>query len=554
MPSLGAADQTSMRQLLVFVVLVIASLASGSAARAVAPPVFSAAQVLARGGQDAVVAMGAAGDAVVAWSGQRGGVFVTRRAAAGGAFSAPIEIAGERAANMSLRIARNDRGDLALAWMRSTPTSDGYAVGSLRLAVASAGETFGGPEDVPLAERDRVVEQNVVGGLDISSGPRLALAADGTVVVGYMDSDRAADADRAIAAIRPPGGPFGAAQVLARRVIAPPAIAADGIGHLYALWPATPQGAAPRAGRIAYVAEAGPGAGFGPPRALSDPALDASNGAALPQLAANRAGTVVAMWNGGHPGELFPSRVDVALREAGGPWPAPQRVSTGGMAMRATVALNDRGDAVVAWPNLPFLVSAFRPAGGSFGAPAGGFGAPGSMEEMPMAIDALGVTLIVRRVDEQFRERIAAVLRRRDAAPAAEVDISPRGTVVSSPAVATDPFGNGLVVWTAPGAGGGAVNAAAYSALAPAVAQLRVGSREFRLRVTEPARIRITVRRGAKGRSASQTAVVRAGVSKLAFVANVRRLLRRPGSYSATIRTRDAGPLAGTVGIRFRRR
>jgi hypothetical protein len=555
MPRRLPVDETSMRQLPLAIVVMLAALAPATAARADAPAVFSPPQLLAGGGQDPVVAMGAGGDAVVAWSGLRGGVFVARRAAAGGPFTAPVQVAADQAENMSLRLARNDRGDLALAWTGTTPGPDGYPVAVMRFAFAPAGGPFGDAEDVPLAGRDPAVEDNVVGGLGVF-GTRLALAADGTAVVAYMDTDRVADADRAVAAIRPPGGPFGAAQVLGRRVIAPPAVAADGLGHLYALWPATPPGAGAYTPRVAFVAEALPGAGFGAPVALSDPRLDASNGAALPQLAANRRGAVIAMWNGGRFGDLFPSRIDVALREPGRAWPAPQQIPTNGagLVMRATVALNDRGDAVVAWPNQPFVMSSFRPAGGSFGAPAGGIGVGGSFEEMPMALDALGVTLVVRRVDDQFAPHIAAMLRRRDGAPERDVAISPRGTYVSSPAVATDPYGNGLVVWTTVGRSGGAVLSAAYSALAPAVSQLRVGSREFRLRVTEPARVRITVRRGTKGRSASQTAVVRATASKLAFATAVRRLLTHRGRYTATIRTRDAGPQAATTKIRFRRR
>jgi hypothetical protein len=525
------------------------------ASASAAPPVFSAGQVLATGGQDAVVAMGAAGDAIVAWSGVSGGIYMTRRDAVGSAFTAPVCVADDRAVEQTLRIARNDRGDVALAWMPAPAVLDGYNVDPLRLVVAEAGRGVGAVEDVPAAPRDPVVVANIVSPLQVSSGPRLALGADGTAAVGFRDADRAADSDRAIVAMRPPGGPIGPAQVLGRRAISPPELAADGLGRLHALWPATPPGAPANAARLAYVAEALPGTSFGPPRAISDPALDASNGAAAPQLAANRAGAVIAIWNGGRPGQLFPDRVDVALRPAGGDWPVPQLVSRpGASALRATAALNDRGDAVAAWTVGDSIATAFRPAGGAFGSQFDASVPVASIEEMPMAIDALGVTLIVRRVDAQHDERIGALLRRRGGAAENDVDVSRRGIPVSPPAVATDPYGNGLVVWTALGPGNGSVVAAAYSALPPVLDGLRVGTRQFRFSVSEAARLRITVKRSGRGAAASQTAVVRAGAARLTFTNAVKRALRRPGRYTATIRTRDAGPRAGTVKIRFRRR
>jgi hypothetical protein len=276
----------------------------------------------------------------------------------------------------------------------------------------------------------------------------------------------------------------------------------------------------------------------------------------MPQIVANDRGDALAVWNGSGtpgPGSLFPDRVDMAQHPAGGDWSAPVRIDRGGSPMRATAAINARGDAVVAWSGGQDVTTSFRPAGDAFG-PA--FFAPvrdGAIDEMPLALDALGVTLAVRRVETQGSEHIAALLRRRDARPETDVTVSPPGIPVNVPTVATDPFGNGVVVWSAVGNANGAIEAATYSALAPAVDELRVGAREFRFRASEPANVRLTVR-NARGRSATQTTVARPAANHIAFAARVRRLLRAKGRYTVTVRTRDAGPTTGTLRFRIRRR
>lgn len=536
--------------LLLVLVALVASLAAAQPAVAAAP-VFGAPQVIAGGGELARAVMGPGGDALVAWSGQTGGLFVSRRAALGGPFSEPVRISAIAAAS-SLQLARNDRGDIAIAWGGRSPEHP-YLV-----AIAAPGEPFGAPEDVPVPPRGPDALKNIVEDSRSLGSPQLAVGADGTIAVGYADRDAWANLTRTVVSVRPPGGRFGPPQVLLAAEapsngVGPstgePRLAADGLGRIHAAWIVQPD-ANPATPPRVVAAEAAPGEPFGAPRVISDPALRVTSH--VPQLVANRRGDVVATWNGtGTRIALFPTRVEVVQRSATDDWSAPQLISQPGReAYYPTAAVNDRGDAVVAWfAHMGGTTTSFRPAGGGFGPPAPSVFGGSLPEEIPVALDALGVSVAVR-IDGQVR----AAVRRRDAPNEGESAISPAAAIASSPAVAMDRFGNGIAVWTTLRSRVGYITTSAYSALPPAIERLRVGSREFRFKASEAAHMRITVRRVHGGRSASQTSDARLGANKLAFAASMRRLLRRGGRYTATIRTRDAGPRTGTTKVRFRRR
>jgi len=535
------------RHLLACLALLIATLLLESPAAAAPSAAFSAPQVLANQGQHATAAMGPGGDVVVAWAGARGGVFAARRDALGGPYSSAVRISDDRISPFDpIRLARNDRGDVAIAWIRAYTGQDSPAV--VRVAVAAAGTRgFGAPQDVASGEAVRHVA--------------LAVAPDGTTAISFVQARPPAGA---YAAQRSAAGAVSAPQLLTSRTLGLGVqLAATPDGGLHAIWLADTSGA-PGTTRLSAVnvAEARPGTTWGPAGRLSDPAWTSGDGGSggLPQIVANRRGELIATWADSVPGSnFFQSRAEVAVRRAGGGWSAPQELAGPFKVVRSvSPAINDAGDAVVSWGDLSHVETTFRPAGGRFGGRLNTqVPASPDLEGMAIGLDALGVTLIVRRQvvgNTEGPGQMFALVRRRDANPEPDIAISAVEQAISSPAIATDPFGNGVIVWTSRG-GSQPVTAVAYSALPPLVARVRAGSRELRFRASEPAKMRISVRRDVRrGKSASQTAVAKPGANKVRYSSRMRKLLRKKGRYVATIRTRDAGPRSSTIKVRFRRR
>lgn len=105
-----------------------------------------------------------------------------------------------------------------------------------------------------------------------------------------------------------------------------------------------------------------------------------------PQVAADRRGTVTVVWLTGRAGRM--DGVAAARHPAGGRWTRPARLTGDGATAyavgEAVLDVNPRGDAVVAWASRdrrdrPWRVrSAYRPAGGRWGAPAAVTPADGS--------------------------------------------------------------------------------------------------------------------------------------------------------------------------------
>jgi len=219
----------------------------------------------------------------------------------------------------------------------------------------------------------------------------------------------------------------------------------------------------------------------------------------------------------------------------------------------ATLAINDRGDAIAAWSSNEGNTTSFRPADGGFGPPvlpsvagptAGGFA---------IALDALGDSIALRGDGQQGFGQF----RSRDGAPEPEFAITERVDAYNlySLNLAMDRFGNGIVVWTTYRDGRIFLRAAGYSAMPPTISGVRVSARKLRLRASEPARLRISVkRRGGSGRTLSQTTKARPGVNRLRLSTRVRRMLKRRGRYLVTIRSGDAGPRKATKRVRYRRR
>jgi hypothetical protein len=115
-------------------------------------------------------------------------------------------------------------------------------------------------------------------------------------------------------------------------------------------------------------------------------------------------------------------------------------------------------------------------------------------------------------------------------------------------ALGTDALGNGVLIWTEDQRD---IHAAAFSERPPSIGAVAITPDTISLRISEPARLRITLR--ARGRAATQrTAIRRAGRTVLALTPAMRRIARTH-TFSATIRAQDAGPRASRRTIHIRR-
>jgi hypothetical protein len=222
--------------------------------------------------------------------------------------------------------------------------------------------------------------------------------------------------------------------------------------------------------------------------------------------------------------------------------------------IRPAGALDDRGDALVSWTDGNAHAS-FRPAGGDWGPATGAFARQGTVEQFPLALDADGAGLLVSAVTRSAGtvDTIAAFVIPRGGTLGSAITVSGGEEPVSRPRIATDALGNGLVVWfRGPVGRSSTLFAAGYSARPPAVTAFKARKAAFSLRVSEPARVTITV--WGRHRHASAAARVWRGANKVPFRGKVRSLLRRHGRYRATVRARDAGPRASRPRtIKFKR-
>ena len=110
---------------------------------------------------------------------------------------------------------------------------------------------------------------------------------------------------------------------------------------------------------------------FGEPETISPEGVEASE----PQIATDERGNAIAVWTAGPDGG---HEVVAALRPAGGPWGAPQTLSSAGEdSTSPQVVFDERDNALVAWTSFETAATgsggtarvraSFRPRGGAFG-------------------------------------------------------------------------------------------------------------------------------------------------------------------------------------------
>src|SRR3954454_5207397 len=494
------------------------------AAASAAPPLFSQPSpvgghgpVLASGGprsggggspEPLQVALGPNGEATVAWLGAGGDqgqpLLVAERPPGGGASGAPVELSAD--GRYPIALARNDGGVRAIAWPG-------------KLSVAPAGGSFGQSETVPIPPRAPVTRPEYEDSRTIWTGS-VAVASDGSVLLAYTDSDSRADNQRAVTVLRRPDGTWTEPQILDDYAPSPQVIA-DAAGGLHVMWTGAPRTASEPI--VPYVADAGADGQFAPGHPVSRPDWRSAG-----LLTSNRRGDLLVTWSAQVPTPVIGS----TYRPAGGDWQSPQ-VLYGDIPYgeRPSGALDDRGDAAVAWTNGDAFARS-RPAGNAWGPTSTTFVRQGSLSSYQLAMDPNGTGLLLSAAcrSEGTIDTIAALALPRGAALEPVVRVSRGVDPVSQPAVATDAFGNGLVVWLrGPRNEQSTVFAAGYSAAPPNVTGLAAKHNAFALKVSEPARLSVTL--SGRHRRATQWSRVRPGKNTLPFRGRVRSLLARHGRY-----------------------
>jgi hypothetical protein len=187
------------------------------------------------------------------------------------------------------------------------------------------------------------------------------------------------------------------------------------------------------------------GGAFSTPQTLSDP----SEPSASPDVASDAQDDAVAVWlqfDGAN------YRVLAAYRPAGGSFGAPQTLSPAGYeAGEPRVAMNATGEAVIVWSlasGLSEEVQASTAApGGAFGAPVALTG-PTSVANVPqVALDSHGDTIAVWEGWDGANVRIEATTRPAGGGFGEPQYLSPAGNNAGAPQVAFDASGDALAVW-----------------------------------------------------------------------------------------------------------
>ena len=182
---------------------------------------------------------------------------------------------------------------------------------------------------------------------------------------------------------------------------------------------------------------------------LSEPAFSAYVVAGEPRVAFDSRGDAVAVWTRKNTGT--DRSVQSAIRPAAGSWQAPVNLSEEGDAAEPEVALDPRGDAVSVWrTSIPghrdLIQSAFRPAGGSWQAPATFPETETNSNEPEVAIDPEGNAVSVWTTSIATNNVIRSAFRPSGGAWQPPVNLAESHNA-RQPQVAVDPQGDALAIW-----------------------------------------------------------------------------------------------------------
>jgi len=276
----------------------------------------------------ASLAVGPDGTVIVAWKEERAGeetlVHVAVRPP-GGSFAEPESVPAPGIGVWGPRAAASPQGAL-VAWSGECPLFDPEARRNATAVSIGLDGTIWAPEEVT---GSKCPDAGIELAMDDQGGAVLLI--NGSLEIGGVR-----------AALRPPGGPFAAAEVISGAEPADFAeLGVDGSGRAVAVWPIFEDGEA--VGRQAVVRE--PGGGFKPPRGVR------GSGAIQAPLAMNRAGHALTLWR------QFPSSRLAASYMAPGGWFGPRELVTERLPRHAvtipSATVSPEGDALAAWSRPP---------------------------------------------------------------------------------------------------------------------------------------------------------------------------------------------------------
>ena len=295
--------------------------------------------------------------------------------------------------------------------------------------------------------------------------PRVAAGASAVVVWTRPDDTNL----RAQAAFRSAGSGFGPAQDLSDpgRDAFEPQVALDERGDALVAWTRNETAGLPRI-QFSHRPRAG---SFAEPGAISDLQVAASQ----PQIATDRRSNAIAVWTADddvlNPDN--PTYVQAAFRPAGGAFGIPVRLSDDGApAFQPQVAFEKDGDALIAWTAADDdgtlrVQYSFRPAGATFGG-AQTLSSDGDDAFDPQVGAGTGSAVVWSRFDgANLRAQIA--IRPEGAGFATVRTMSPEGEDANAPRVAVSEEGSLVAAWFVDD--GRRVDAAAGSTRAADVAQ-----------------------------------------------------------------------------------
>ena len=288
-------------------------------------------------------------------------------------------------------------GHEVVAWITTGP----------RLLVRTGGRGgFGAAEEIPLPPRRPTVPGSetldpAARGLTLDA----AIAPDGTLALGICDDDRRAATTLARLWVRPPGG--AGTWTISGRCTNSVALAAGPDSRIDAIWSGAADSGPVNLPRQIWTVSRNPGAAtFGARSSLSEPGRDADNGIQAPELLLSPTGEALALWNGTPNGGMtLVNDIWAAIRSRNGVWGPPQRIDDGnGLTWRPSAAFSAAGDLVVAWDQgMGSLKARARRAGGAFGSLFSAPFAAGSVQYIPIGLDARGTLLAVRAAKPGLR-------------------------------------------------------------------------------------------------------------------------------------------------------
>ena len=309
---------------------------------------WSGAADISVAGRDAVepqVAIDSAGNAVAVWSRSDGLRTVVQEAtlAAGGGWSAPIDLSNAEGNAAAPQVAVDVAGDAVVVWSRFNGLNQ-----IVQAASRPAGGAWSGAVDLSLAGGDAVEPQVAIDG---AGNATAVWSRNGGANFIVQSSTRAAGgpwssppSDLSIA-----GGPAGE-----------PQIAVGASGEAVAVWSCNDG-----ANRIVQSAARAAGGPWSGAVDLTATGSDSDK----PQVALAPGGEAVAVWARDTVG--FNTVAQAALRSPGGSWSAAANLSTGASIAEAPqVAVDRAGDWIAVWSDSAaspsVILSATRPASGGW--------------------------------------------------------------------------------------------------------------------------------------------------------------------------------------------